>query len=670
MEHSGLVRQNLILSSVDNIPCSFLIVDKQGNVVYANNEANRTLGISSHAGLSADEWADQFKWYNPWNGKELETTDKPLFKALNNASVQCTLQIRHQRTGKDWLFTCNANPVLDNEELIGASLKLSPLELEPFKLIANQLSSSVVITDKTEKITWCNLAFEKHTGYSSKEYLGFKPSEFLQGNLTQASSRKKIREALLSEKPVTATIINYKKDGTPFWVSLHIAPIRDRFGEVRNFLSIQHDITESMEAKMAIDSSERELRLALEQLEYQKFALDQHSIVAVTDVKGTIIYCNDKFSEISKYSREELVGQNHRILNSGHQPKSFWKEMFQTVSSGKVWQREVLNRAKDGVEYWVDTTIVPYMNPVTNKPEKYIAIRTDISKRKQFEKRQQNMFEEMEATVKSRTAELQAAKEVIEKKNHDIIDSINYAQRIQQAILPSLSELKAIAPDGFVIFSPKDIVSGDFYWCHDDGENIIVAMVDCTGHGVPGALMSVAGHELLDSIVINRRVTRTDMILEEMDLGVRKLLGRQDAQYTLMDGMDMSVVRIHRSGKFEFSGAQSHGLYIKKDEIIPLIPSRKGIGGLSSNTKTEFGRQRIISGPGDRFYLFSDGFYDQFGGEEPKGKKMKRKHFTHLIVASSNRSMNEQSAFLERHFKRWKGEREQLDDVTVLGIQI
>ena len=165
-------------------------------------------------------------------------------------------------------------------------------------------------------------------------------------------------------------IKNRAKDGSIYWVDTTIVPFMSSEGKPRQYVAIRADITNRKQAE--------------EDLADQKFALDQHAIVAITDVQGTITYVNDKFCAISQYSKDELIGQNHRILNSGHHPKEFFQQMYHTIANGKVWHGEIKNRAKDGSIYWVDTTIVPFVD-AEGKPRQYVAIRADITERKRAE---------------------------------------------------------------------------------------------------------------------------------------------------------------------------------------------------------------------------------------------------------------------------------------------
>jgi len=274
------------------------------------------------------------------------------------------------------------------------------------------------------------------------------------------------------------------------------------------------------------------------------------------------------------------------------------------------------------------------------------------------------------------------AKDIIEQKNKDITDSIQYAKRIQQAISPPEKLVQQYLKESFILYKPKDIVSGDFYWIERKDTQIIFAAADCTGHGIPGAFMSIVGSNLLKQAVKEKQLSQPAAILDELNKGVTETLRqRSDAnpdgtvgtndtnEEGIKDGMDIALCTIDYKKQFlEYAGAYNPLYLVRNDEITEIKADRQPIGIFMGEELQHFTNHKIKLQRGDTLYIFSDGYVDQFGGAQ--GKKFKSKQFKQLLLSIQNKSMPEQREILNQTIEQWQGTYEQTDDICVIGVRI
>jgi serine phosphatase RsbU (regulator of sigma subunit) len=273
----------------------------------------------------------------------------------------------------------------------------------------------------------------------------------------------------------------------------------------------------------------------------------------------------------------------------------------------------------------------------------------------------------LENQLALRTKEVVNQKEKIEEINKDLTDSINYAKRIQIQVLPEKEHFDSILPSSFVLYKPKDIVSGDFFWIKEIGDEIILVCADCTGHGVPGGFMSMIGSILIhEAIVFHKKLDPAD-IIKEIDVNIKTVLHQKDDYESNKDGMDLAIISINKkTGKLKFSGAMRPCHIYRNGSINILSGDRYSIGGFALANK-EYTTKEFQLKKGDFIYLFSDGYADQFGGE--KVRKLKMSGFNELLDQLASAPMDGQYKIASNFLKNWMGDHSQMDDILLMGLE-
>ncbi|MBE9517122.1 MAG: SpoIIE family protein phosphatase, partial [Bacteroidetes bacterium] len=274
---------------------------------------------------------------------------------------------------------------------------------------------------------------------------------------------------------------------------------------------------------------------------------------------------------------------------------------------------------------------------------------------------------ELEDKVQERTFEIQAQKEHIEKQNKEIKYSFDYAKKIQNTVLPGDEVFETLFGEHFIFFKPRDIVSGDFYWISQSDQRIVLTAADCTGHGVPGSLMSMLGITMLHEIVNEKGVMNSGEILNKLRLSIARTLKQEGRIGEQKDGIDMALIIYDTQTRIlEFSGANNPIYIVRNGEMLEYKGNNMPVAYYEK--MSDFTSYTIEMKQGDRVYMFTDGFPDQFGG--PQGKKFKYRPFKDLLLEIHERPMEEQHRILSLIFEEWKGDLSQIDDVLVIGLRL
>lgn len=356
-----------------------ILINESGNISYANQQAHEQFGYKDNEllGKSLKELLPEITVLAAEEGKVVHQYGRH----QNGESFSIFYRINSFKLGQESYFLIVFHSVKDRSRL--KKQQSYPLnELVDLQFALDE-STIVAFTDQKGKIKYVNEKFCEVSKYSAEELIG-KDHRIINSGYHSKEFMENLWTTISSGNVWRGEIKNRAKDGTLYWVDTTIVPFMDEKGYPYKYLAIRKEITEYKRVVA-------ELKKSVNELIDLKFALDASSIVAITDQKGTIKYVNNQFCKISKYSREELLGQDHRIINSGYHSKEFFTDLWKTISSGQVWKGEIKNKAKDGTYYWVDTTIVPFLDENGN-PYQYLAIRHEVTQRKNAEEELQKMM--------------------------------------------------------------------------------------------------------------------------------------------------------------------------------------------------------------------------------------------------------------------------------------
>lgn len=389
------------------------------------------------------------------------------------------------------------------------------------------------------------------------------------------------------------------------------------------------------------------------------------AMLVIDIVDGKIHQSNPSAAKLLGYSQRELSRQSFFNLH----PKEYLERSSSVVAD--VWEKggliytdiPFITKSKEIIPVECSAKVAPF----AGRPAIVIYAR-DIRERLKLEQ------------------EITEQRKLIDEKNKDITDSIEYSKRIQRSIFIDQEKLKTHAPESFIFFKPRDVVSGDFYWFSnyiiksdyqdakgdkyvEGTEILVIAAVDCTGHGVPGAFMSIIANTLLNQTLTDLTIRTPANVLDYVNAELKKSLNKNEEDSPLRDGMDIALCCIDRKGMLmEYAGANNPVYVVRGEELIMLKADKQPITASKDSELKLFSNQRIELQKGDCIYLFTDGYADQFGGKE--NKKFMYKRFKDILLSNQKLAMEAQGKILEKTFEEWRGSLPQIDDVLVIGIKI
>ncbi len=497
------------------------------------------------------------------------------------------------------------------------------------QLLLENASEVITIYEEDESIRYISPSVESILGYGQKEMIGKSDIDKVHPDHRETFKELFRKMKASPDEKVTVQYEYRAKDGSFMWIESTGTNVMSNQA-IHGFILNSRDITERRRAEQ-----EQRMRSKMQ-------ALSENSLDLITRLEEeSISYINPVIEEYTGKKPAFFLNRKVKETDLDKSILEGWLKVVEEVNSTNEKASSEVDFSSEMGKRVMQVNAIPEFDE-SNKLESVLVVSHDITERKMIELEIQN-------------------------KNKKITESINYAKRIQNAILPNSRVISKALPESFILYKPRDVVSGDFPWFVQIKDEIFIAAVDCTGHGVPGALLSLIGYFLLNDIVRSRKITEPGKILDLLDEGVTTTL-RQDEDATTKDGMDIALCKINMvTREVEYAGAH-RPLYIMKNGVMDEVKGNKfPIGGGIFKNQTNFTNTKISLEKGDSIYFSSDGFPDQFGGQE--GRKFGPKKVREIIDKVHTMAMPEAMAIFDEQWEGWRGETKQTDDVLLIGIK-
>lgn len=667
--------KHLIESSLDMI----YRLNENSNFVYVNPASTNLLGYSPEElidkpfsqFLSPDRKNQIIKFYEKQLKENIRATYYELpFLKKDGSIVWMGQNVLLEKSETGVMMTAVARDITEKKlEQEDDHTRISRLTL----LIEN-LQEGVLVEDENRKVTLVNRAFCELFS------VNLIPDDLIDRAYINAQNRiksvikdkdvflKQEEDIFKNKNIIIAQTIElkdgrvYERDYIPFYVETGFA------GNLWKY----RDITEKNKFKNNLIKSEKKYKTVIESMRLGLLEVDKND---------RIMTANNSFCEILEYaSAEELVGVSAVDALLDEEQQRVMSEQMAKREKGDTNAYEIKVKKAHGGFAWMLISGAPLYDE-NNEIIGSMGIHQDITRQKQVaieleEKKalenltmwQEKAMEQLEEKVNERTSEVTKQKEIIESKNIEITNSINYALRIQQALLPEKKTIKNTFSGCFIVFKPKDIVSGDFYYFEKkDEKTVYLAAADSTGHGVPGGFLSMLGTEKLNNALLQSETPGE--ILSILNTSIKYSLSNSSQDKTMMDGYDIALCRIDlETNVLHYAGAHRPIWILKKNSgvIEEIKATRASIGGWTKEMQA-FETHQIQLEKGDSFYVFTDGYIDQIGVTD---KKITSNRLREVLLTIQDKSMDEQSLYLENYLSDWKGDRRQTDDILVIGIKL